>query len=57
MRTNEEVQILEKSIDSKLPDKMRPIMKLAQELRKTDDFSSSLSTRQLLRIAKRLKVS
>lgn len=57
----EEIVILEALIADKLPTPMHPIMKLAQYLRKSSDptlgsLAPSLSTRQLLRLAKRLKV-
>jgi hypothetical protein len=61
MNAAEEISVLESLIGDKLAIAMNPIIKLAQHLRKSNDptlnsLESSLSTRQLLRIAKRLKV-
>lgn len=61
MSFTEEVSILESLIVGKLPPAMHPIMKLAQRLRTSNDhtlsaLAPSLSTRQLLRLSKRLKV-
>lgn len=61
MSIKEEVTILEALISDKLPTAMHPIMKLAQHLRTASDptlsgLAPSLSTRQLLRLAKRLQV-
>lgn len=61
MSMAEEVSILETLIADRLPSTMHPIMKLAQRLRTSNDnilrgLAPSLSTRQLLRLAKRLKV-
>jgi len=62
LQVNEEVKILESLIQAELPVAMHQVIKLAQHLRSATDpnlhsLASSLSTRQLLRIAKRLKVS
>lgn len=62
MSMAEEVAILEALVKDKLPLAMQPIMKLAQQLRTSNDptlasLASSFSTRQLLRLTKRLKVS
>ena len=62
MSMAEEVAILEALVKDKLPLAMQPIMKLAQQLRTSNDptlasLASSFSTRQLLRLAKRLKVN
>ena len=61
LKVEEEIIILEKLIGGALPPAMRQVMQLSQLLRNSNDatlsaLSSSLSTRQLLRIAKRLKV-
>lgn len=61
MNKAEEINILEALIGDKLAMSMHPIMKLAQHLRNSSDptlggLASFLSTRQLLRLAKRLKV-
>lgn len=61
MNMEEEVNILEALVGDKLTSAMHPVMKLAQHLRLSNDptlssLASSLSTRQLLRLAKRLKV-
>ena len=62
LQVKEEIRILEKLICGSLPQSMKPVIDLAQRLRNANDpalnnLASSLSTRQLLRIAKRLKVS
>jgi len=61
MSVAEEVRILEALIDGQLPSAMHQIISLAQKLRAATDptlhsLAASLSTRQLLRLAKRLKV-
>ena len=61
MTAAEEIRILETLISDQLPPKMHRIIDLAQRLRSSSDatlnnLASSLSTRQLLRLAKRLKV-
>jgi len=61
MSAAEEIRILESLISDQLPSKMHKIVELAQRLRSSSDatlnnLSSSLSTRQLLRLAKRFKV-
>ena len=62
LKVSEEVKILESLIKTELPAAMHLVIKLAQHLRSATDpnlhsLASSLSTRQLLRIAKRLKVN
>lgn len=61
MSVVEEVKILEALIGDHLPSTMHRIVDLAQKLRGAADptlygLSASLSTRQLVRLAKRLKV-
>lgn len=61
MTAAEETLILEKLIGDALPPAMHRIIDLAQTLRNSADptlnsLAASLSTRQLLRLAKRLKV-
>ena len=62
LKVPEEIQILESLIGVQLPPPMHLVIQLAQHLRSAQDpnlhsLASSLSTRQLLRIAKRLKVN
>lgn len=61
MNMEEEVNILEALVGDKLALAMHPVLKLAQHVRQSNDptlnsLAPSLSTRQLLRLAKRLKV-
>ena len=61
MTAAEEIRILESLISDQLPPKMHRIVELAQHLRSSSDatltnLASSLSTRQLFRLAKRFKV-
>lgn len=61
LQLKEEIIILETLIRGSLPSTMHKVIDLAQRLRNSNDvtltnLSSSLSTRQLLRIARRLKV-
>ena len=61
MTAVEESRILEKLIGDRLPTAMHRIIELAQTLRSSTDptlnsLAASLSTRQLLRLAKRFKV-
>ncbi|KAI9565843.1 hypothetical protein GHT06_009640 [Daphnia sinensis] len=60
MNMEEEVNILEALVGDKLVLAMHPVLKLAQHVRQSNDptlnsLAPSLSTRQLLRLAKRLK--
>uniref|UniRef100_A0A0P6CK90 von Willebrand factor A domain-containing protein 8 n=1 Tax=Daphnia magna TaxID=35525 RepID=A0A0P6CK90_9CRUS len=60
MNMEEEVNILEALVGDKLALAMHPVLKLAQHVRQSNDptlnsLAPSLSTRQLLRLAKRLK--
>ena len=62
LKVEEEVKILESLIEAELPATMHLVIQLAQHLRSATEpnlhsLASSLSTRQLLRIAKRLKVN
>ena len=61
MSAAEEIRIIESLISDQLQSKMHKIVELAQKLRGSSDatlnnLASSLSTRQLLRLAKRFKV-